>query len=226
MYFPVEIWNIIKSYQITFNPPIESFRCIYRKNMLTSADTDDESNHSDDETDEELPYDSDDEFIGYLVYKTYYHITDCWIFEIREIEHEEQEQPTYQFYYLNKNRGKRITNVMNKKSLCHIEDISTKLNDLIKLIPKHYINPIKQHIIRKLLSKYQKPNKITINSNWLYYNTISGYIDEFDYEHYEDLHLNPYKDYDSDYIDDFIEHYRAFDVRTDCYEYTDFRPNN
>lgn len=227
MYFPVEIWNIIKAYQITFNPPIETFRCIYRKNMLTTADTDDESNHSDNDTDEELAYDSDDDFIGYLVYKTYYHITDSWVFEIREIESEPQEPPTYQFYYLNRDRGRRIRNVIHKKTLCHISDIPTRLNDLIEIIPNHYINPINQHIIRKLLSKYRKPIHITLdNSNW--FNDCDNNeqdINMFDYCHDEDLHLNPYKDYDSDYIDDFIENYKAYDVRNDCYEYTDFQRN-
>ena len=239
VYFPDDVWSIIKSYQINFNPQIKTIQYSYLTRFQFNNDETDDEYVSEDEDDSK-----------YYTFKTLYYITPSWVFEVSRVlffddiyDMDDDDMMInweqylllntggvlyYDFYYLNNMKQEKIIDIEN-----HIHQFQpkiqskTKLNDLTKIIPEEYIKPIKDCITRQLLSKYNKPNKNTINTNWLYYNTINGYIEEFDNQFYDnDDCLNPYKDYDEEYADDFMENYKAYDVRKDCFEYTDFNPIN
>ena len=249
VYFPDDVWNIIKSYSIDFNPQIRTIKCGYRQCYHIS---------NEDEDDDFI----DDEEGIHIILKNYYYITRCWVFEIQrsilindhdvnfesetdsdgESEDEEyngyminfneynmwsgirrriysHDETTYSFYYLNNERRIELENSIYHS--CQLETIfcDTKLNDLNKLIPNHYIKPIKDSIIRKLLSKTIVPNYITVSdTNW-FKNcqiTLDDAVD-FDYEP---------KEFDEDTDTDFIENYQAYDIRNESFEYTDFQPIN
>jgi len=250
VYFPDDVWNIIKSYSINFNPPIKTIKCGYRLCYHISNEDDD--------------FIDDEEGIN-VILKNYYYITQTWVFEIKRsimindndinIDGETDSEPeddeyngyminyneynmwggirktnysrdetTYSFYYLNNERRIELENSIHHS--CHLETIicDTKLNELNTIIPNHYVKPIKDSIIRKCLSKYQPPiNKILDRKNWINeidFNNIHD--DEFDTEN----HLNPTKTYDEDNDTDFIDNYIAYDIRNESFEYTNFQPIN